>query len=143
MTRALTGTARDVVLLLGRLVLGLVLLAHGWQKVVTNGPGATIEGFSGMGIPVAPAAAVLTMLVEIVGGLMLVVGAFTAVAGVLAALVMVGAGLFVHADAFFAADGGWELVGVIAAGTLVLAAAGAGRFSVDHLVAARRTPVAV
>jgi putative oxidoreductase len=142
MTRALTGTARDVVLLLGRLVLGVVLLAHGWQKVVTNGPGATIEGFSGMGVPVAPVAAVFTMLVETVAGLMLIVGAFTAVAGVLVALVMVGAGLFVHAGAFFTADGGWELVGVIAAGALVLAGAGAGRFSVDHVLATRRTLVA-
>jgi putative oxidoreductase len=38
---------------------------------------------------------------------------------------------------------GWELVGVIAAVALVLAAVGAGRYSVDHALATRRTPAPV
>ncbi len=42
----------------------------------------------------------------------------------------------------FVGSGGWELVGVIAAAALLLAGAGAGRFSVDHALSARRrTPV--
>ncbi len=57
MIRTLPASVRDVALLLARLVLGVVLVAHGWQKVVTNGVGATAEGFAGMGIPLAPVAA--------------------------------------------------------------------------------------
>ncbi len=38
----------------------------------------------------------------------------------------------------FAADGGWELVGAIAALLLVLAAAGPGRWSVDRAILSRQ-----
>jgi hypothetical protein len=48
---------------------------------------------------------------------------------------MIGAAAFVRAShGLYAQDGGWELVGVIAACELALMAAGASRFSVDHLV---------
>jgi hypothetical protein len=54
-------------------------------------------------------------------------------------IVMVGAAVFVHIpNGVFAADGGWELVGAIAALLLVLAAAGPGRWSVDHSFRARQ-----
>jgi hypothetical protein len=41
-------------------------------------------------------------------------------------------------NGIFAADGGWELVGAIAALLLVLAAVGPGRWSVDHAVRTRQ-----
>ncbi len=65
-------------------------------------------------------------------------GALTPVVGVLWALNMAGAWWFVHRDAFFASDGGYELVLALAVLGLVLAATGAGRLSVDALVARRR-----
>jgi hypothetical protein len=47
--------------------------------------------------------------------------------------------VFVHIpNGVFAADGGWELVGAIAALLLVLAAVGPGRWSVDHAVRTRQ-----
>ncbi|MHA6793453.1 DoxX family protein [Pseudonocardia bannensis] len=138
MSRSLPGSARDVALLAARLVLGAVLIAHGWQKLATNGIAATTEAFAGVGVPLAPLAAIVATLVELVGGVLLVVGAATAVAGILVVLTMLGAALLVHAgNGIFAADGGWELVGVIAVTALVLAATGAGRFSVDHALASR------
>jgi putative oxidoreductase len=139
MFRALPASARDAVLLPARLVLGVVLVAHGWQKVVTNGIGATAEGFAGMGIPFAPVAAAYASLVELVGGLLLLAGAATALVGVLVALDMLGAAVLVHmGNGIFAGEGGWELVGVIGALALVFAAVGAGRFSVDQALGARR-----
>jgi putative oxidoreductase len=42
----------------------------------------------------------------------------------------------------FVADGGWELVGAIAALLLALAAAGSGRYGVDHVVRTRRNAAA-
>ncbi|MHA6625923.1 DoxX family protein [Pseudonocardia sichuanensis] len=144
MIRTLPPSARDAALLVARLVLGVVLVAHGWQKVVTNGLGATAEGFAGMGVPLAPVSAAFAGLVELVGGVLLVAGAATAVVGVLVVLDMIGAALLVHAaNGVFASDGGWELVGVIGALALVLAAVGAGRFSVDHALASRRRTAAV
>jgi putative oxidoreductase len=142
--RTLPPSVRDAALLVARLLLGVVLIAHGWQKVVTNGLGSTAEGFSRMGVPAAPVSAAYAGIVELVGGALLLVGAATAVVGVLVVLDMLGAALLVHiGNGVMAGDGGWELVGVIGALALVLAAVGAGRYSVDHAVAARRTPAEV
>ncbi len=70
-----------------------------------------------------------------VGGALLLLGALTRVVVALHILVMIGAAAFVHiSHGLFAQDGGWELVGVIAACELVLAGTGAGRFSIDYLV---------
>ena len=58
-------------------------------------------------------------------------------------VVMVGAAVFVHIpNGIFVASGGWELVGAIAAVLLALAAAGSGRYGVDHLVRARQARLA-
>jgi putative oxidoreductase len=142
--RTLPSSVRDAALLVARLLLGVVLIAHGSQKVFTWGIGGTAQAFEGMGVPLAPVSAVFSALVELVGGALLLVGAATAVVGVLVVLNMVGAALIVHApNGIMVSNGGWELVGVIAAAALVLAAVGAGRYSVDHAIAGRRTPARV
>ena len=125
----------DIALLVGRLMLGVVLFAHGWQKLVIKGIGGTYAWFQAMGIPLAIVATSFVTVVEFVGGALLLLGALTRVVVALHILVMIGAAAFVHiSHGLFAQDGGWELVGVIAACELVLAATGAGRFSIDHLV---------
>ena len=125
----------DVALLVGRLLLGVVLFAHGWQKLVIKGIGGTYAWFQAMGIPLAIVATSFVTVVEFVGGALLLLGALTRVVVALHILVMIGAAAFVHiSHGLFAQDGGWELVGVIAACELVLAGTGAGRFSIDHLV---------
>jgi putative oxidoreductase len=142
--RTLPPSARDGALLVARLLLGVVLVAHGWQKVVTNGLGATAEGFGRMGVPLAPVSAAYAGVVELVGGALLLFGAATAVVGVLVVLDMLGAALIVHVgNGVMVGDGGWELVGVIGAAALVLAAVGAGRYSVDHALATRGAPAKV
>jgi putative oxidoreductase len=136
--RTLPPSVRDAALLVARLLLGVVLIAHGWQKVVTNGLGATTEAFTQMGVPLAPVSAAFAGIVELVGGALILAGAATALVGVLVVLDMLGAALLVHiGNGVMASDGGWELVGVIGALALVLAAVGAGRFSVDHALAGR------
>lgn len=128
----------DLALVVARVVLGVILIARGWQKFVTNGLDATSQGFAGMGVPLPTFSAGLAGTVELIGGLALIVGAFTTIAGTAVALVMFGAFWFAHAGGgVFAAEGGWELVGALAVGALALAAAGAGRFSVDALLARR------
>jgi putative oxidoreductase len=139
MIRTLPAPVRDAALLIARLVVGVVLIAHGWQKVVTNGIGSTAEGFAEIGIPLPAASAAFVSVVELVGGALLVVGAATALVGVLVVLIMLGALVFVHiGKGVFVSQGGWELVGVIGAAALVLAAVGAGRYSVDYALGMRR-----
>lgn len=130
---------QDVVLLLVRLVTGVVLLAHGWQKVSTNGLDATGQGFDAMGVPAPDAAATFTAGVELAGGALLLLGLLTPVAGVLVALVLAGAFWFAHrGTTVFVGEGGWELVAALGALGLVLAAVGPGRLSVDAAMAGAR-----
>ncbi|MEN3267089.1 DoxX family protein [Pseudonocardia sp.] len=143
MISALPVPARDVALLIVRIVLGVILIAHGAQKFFSYGIGGTAAPFAQMGIPLPTVSAVVAAVIELVGGALLIVGLATAVAGLLVVLDMLGAALFVHAThGIFAADEGWELVGAIGAAALALAAVGPGRFSIDHAVGARR-PTAV
>lgn len=125
--------ARDLVLLIARAGLGVVFIAHGWQKFSTNGLDGTAAGFEKMGVPAPTLSAYYAAAVELIGGAALVLGVLTTVAGVLLALDMVGAFLFVHmSNGVFVATGGWELVVILGLFSLAVAAVGAGRFSVDN-----------
>ena len=142
--RAVTGGTpllADAGLLIGRLVLGVVFVAHGLQKF-DQGLGATGEGFDQMGIPAPSAAATFQAVLEVAGGALLLLGALTPVVGALLAVSMVVAAVLVHSDAFYVSDGGWEFVAVLAASSLLLALTGPGRYSVDALLAGRsqKTP---
>ncbi|WP_214370017.1 DoxX family protein [Pseudonocardia sp. H11422] len=142
MTRSLPELSRDVALLIARVVLGVVLIAHGWQKFALNGISETAVVFHNFGIPLAIVATSFTVVVELVGGAMLIFGALVPVAGAFIMVVMVGAIGFVHAPhGIFASNGGWELVAVIAAGVMALSATGPGRYSVEHLLRSRKPEV--
>ena len=139
MKRSLPAPAGDVALLITRVLLGVVMLAHGYQKLVVNGIGRTSAGFESMSIPVAIVSASFVTVVEVVGGVLLILGLLTTVVAGCMGFVMVGAAAFVHArHGVFVSEGGWELVGSIAGALLALAAAGPGRFSLVHLLRERR-----
>jgi putative oxidoreductase len=133
-------TVRDVLALGARFLLGVVLMAHGWQKL--GALGATSAGFARLGVPVPGLSAAFAACVETGGGFLLLAGLLTPVAAALVAFVMLGAGWFAgHWFAGVIGRGGWEMVRVITAGALLLAATGPGRFSLDHVLARRRERV--
>lgn len=139
MNRALPAPFRDIVLLVARILLGVVMFAHGYQKMVINGISRTTEGFETLSIPLAIMSASFVTVVEFAGSALLIVGALTPFVSVCNLVIMAGAAVFVHAkNGIFVADGGWELVGVIGAGFLMLAATGPGRYSLDHLINRRQ-----
>ncbi|MEV6816272.1 DoxX family protein [Micromonospora sp. NPDC051296] len=134
---------RDVGVLLARIGVGIVFFAHGWQKLVTNGVDGTAAFFGQVGVPLPTTSAWFATGVELLGGAALILGAAVPVAGVLLALQMIGAFVFVHAgNGLFVDQGGYELVLTLAAASLLLAAVGAGRFSLDHLLFGRRRSTA-
>ena len=140
--RSLPSPARDVALLVARLLLGTIMFAHGYQKLVIDGIGRTTDGFETMTIPVAIFSAAFVTVIEIVGSVLVVLGALIGVVAALYLVVMVGAAVFVHIpNGIFVANNGWELVGAIAALLLALAAAGPGRFGLDHAIRSRRARV--
>ena len=145
MKRPLPTPVGDVALLATRVLLGVIMLAHGYQKLVVDGIGRTTSGFESMSIPLAIVSASFVTVVELVGGTLLILGLLTTVVAGLMGVVMAGAAAFVHArHGVFVSAGGWELVGSIAAALLALAAAGPGRLSLAYVARARgrRAPTA-
>jgi putative oxidoreductase len=119
----------DLALLILRVVLGIIMIYHGWAKVTDLG--GTIEGMTGMGVPAPAVAAIFATVAEFVGGLLMLVGAFTDIAGLMFAIDMLGAITFVHAkNGFSVANGGIEWPLVLAAAALAIALAGPGRYAV-------------
>lgn len=122
----------NLALLIARVGLGVVLVAHGWQKFHDNGLAGTTAAFGKMGVPVPAASAYFATFVELVGGAALILGAFTGLVGLLAFLDMLGAFVLVHmSNGVFVNEGGYELVVAIGAGALLLSVFGAGAFSLD------------
>ena len=72
MLDSLPGAARDVVLLLARGLLGVVLVAHGWQKFMTWGIDGTTAAFTDLGVPLPSVSATFAAVVELVGGVLLI-----------------------------------------------------------------------
>ncbi len=80
----------DTGLLLGRLAVGVVFVAHGWQKLTDEGHAAVAQSFGHLGIPLPGLAAVYGTWVELLGGIALIAGILVPLAGVLIALDMAG-----------------------------------------------------
>ncbi|OUM42535.1 DoxX family protein [Arthrobacter sedimenti] len=130
-----------------RAALGVIFLAHGWQKIFEYTIPGTQAAFAQMGVPAAELVGPAIGFLELVGGTALIVGVLVRPVAALLALDMLGALFLVHAPAgIFADKGGYELVLVLAAGAAALALVGAGRFSIDALTFGRsqnRTPAAL
>src|SRR4029079_14685640 len=88
----------SLALLIARIGLGVVFVAHGWQKFDDMGLAGTQASFAKMGAPAPELSAYYSKFVELVGGAALLIGALTAVAGVLLVLDLLGAFLVVHID---------------------------------------------
>ncbi|MBP2474616.1 putative oxidoreductase [Crossiella equi] len=123
---------RDLTLLLGRVVVGIVFIYHGWQKLVINGVEAQAAGFAKLGIPLPTVSAWFTALTEVVGGVAFIVGIGLPLVGLLFAVVMGGAIYFVHLKNGFGGQGGYEYVLTLGAVGLALGFNG-GRYSLDSL----------
>lgn len=126
---------RNTGILLARIGLGVIFLAHGLQKVNSWGYSGTKAGFEGMGAPVPAVSAFLATWIEVLGGIALIVGVLTPIVGGLLFLNMIGALFITHiGNGIWVSDGGYELVLALGAGALLLAVVGAGKFSVDALL---------
>jgi putative oxidoreductase len=76
----------DIVLLIVRVILGVIFIAHGYPKLFVFGiPGFT-QFLSQLGVPLPGFFAVVVSLVEFVGGIVLILGIFSRWAGLLLAI---------------------------------------------------------
>ncbi len=134
-SRSATGTDFGVAVL--RIAVGLTFLAHGLLKGLGMGFAGTAGFFAQVGAPFPAVTSVLIIVLESVGGLLLVLGLLTRPVGVLLACDMLGAIVLARHDGFFAPKGG-ELEILLLSCALALALAGAGAWSLDALIARRR-----
>ncbi|SDT31166.1 DoxX family protein [Actinoplanes derwentensis] len=131
-----TTIPRDVALLIARVIVGIVFIAHGWQKFNEWGLDGTSAAFGQMGVPLPTVSAWFAAIIELAGGVALVAGLAVPLVSLLLAVNMIGAFLIVHiTNGVFVADGGFELVAVLAAAALLFTVLGAGRYSIDRLLA--------
>lgn len=131
---------RELALLAGRLTIGVVFIAHGWNKLFTNGMDATVRTFTEGGIPLPGFSAWFTALTELLGGLAFVLGVALPLAAIPVCVVTIGAIVFVHAqNGFFAQTGGFEYVLVLTGATLAFGFNG-GRYALDQLLGKSKQP---
>ena len=133
----------DAGLTLLRAVTGVIFAAHGAQKLFVYGFDGVAGGFAQMGVPFPGVMGPLVGFVELFGGLALIAGLLTRLAGVGLTAVMLGAMFLVHLPAGFFLPNGYEFVLMLAASAATLVITGAGQYSLDALLARRRLPVQV
>lgn len=123
--------SREYGLFILRLVVGIVFIAHGWQKL--SGGIEGVGGFFGMvGIPAAGFFSYVVTFVEFLGGIALILGVFTSIVSGLLAIDMIVALLVVHLpNGFSVENGGYEFVLTLLATAIALSLTGPGTLSID------------
>ena len=128
-------SVRDGVILLSRILLMLLFIIFGWEKL--TGFTGTVGYFSQTGVPVPALAAVIAVVMEFFVGLAIVVGLFTRPLALILALYTLGTGIIGHHY--------WTMSGMarmeaeinffknisIIGGLFLLYLTGAGRYSID------------
>src|SRR5262245_59854600 len=139
-----------------RLVIGYGFIAHGWAKL-SRGPAEFAKLLEQIGAPLPEVTAWVSTLMEILGGVAILAGAFVAVVSVPLIVTMLVAMFTVHLRYGFSAidtigltaDGpqfgppGYEVNLLYIAGLLALILGGAGPLSTDGLLTTRKRDPAV
>ncbi|GAB1815256.1 DoxX family protein [Mycobacterium sp. MUNTM1] len=129
-------TFHDVGLLILRLVLGVTLAAHGYNKFFGGGriPG-TARWFESIGMKPGKFHATVAATTEMAAGLGLAAGFLTPIpAAGFVSLMLVAAWTVHRANGFFIVKEGWEYNLVLALSAVGVATLGAGKYSLDYLV---------
>jgi putative oxidoreductase len=134
-----------------RLIVGLGFMQHGYAKLA-RGPDAFIAILHAMGLPFADLLGWATIAIEVVGGLLILLGAFVPLATLPMLAVLLVATVTVHLPNGFSSikllsydaagahfgQPGYETDLLYAAGLLALCFGGAGPLALDSYRASRR-----
>ncbi|MCE8017164.1 DoxX family protein [Halomonas sp. MCCC 1A17488] len=140
--QALFSSRSGVAALVLRVPVGLILAAHGAQKLFGWFGGYGLEGtgqwLASIGLAPGYLMALLAGGAEFFGGLALVLGLLTRPAALVSAFTMLVAIFAVHiGNGLFMANNGYEYALTLFVATLALAIQGGGRFALDSLLAQR------
>jgi putative oxidoreductase len=130
--------AADFAILLLRLLLGAVFLAHGWNHIFGGGKIAgTARWFGSLGMRPGIVHAWAASVTELGAGLLMLLGLLTPLAGAAAVGVMTVAFITAHRrNGFFIfrPGEGYEYVLTLAVVAIAVGGLGAGQWSVDHVL---------
>jgi putative oxidoreductase len=129
----------DLGLLVIRIMIGLLFVGHGAQKLFGMFGGHGIKGtggfFESIGIKPGVTLAIVAGLSELVGGLLFATGLFLPIAALLIAGTMVVAIIKVHGtNGLWVTENGYEYNVVIIATVIGVALIGAGSYSLDAVI---------
>ncbi|MBB1402503.1 DoxX family protein [Pseudoalteromonas sp. SG45-1] len=136
----LLSSKAGVAALILRVPVGLILAAHGAQKLFAWFGGYGLEGtgqwMASIGLEPGYWLAMMAGSAEFFGGIALAIGLLTRPAAVVAGFTMLIAIFSVHiSNGLFMANNGYEYALTLLVVTLVLAIQGAGSFSLDNVLA--------
>ena len=121
-----------------RIVVGLVFVIHGGQKLFVYGIEGVAGSFTQIGLPLPYVSALLATAAEFGGGLALLLGLYTRWAAVPIAATMLVAIFQVHLKNGFFAPGGFEYPLTLLAAAIALMSVGSGALSIDSLRARKQ-----
>jgi putative oxidoreductase len=126
-------------LLLLRVIVGIVFVMHGGQKLFIYGLPGVAAMLGSVGVPFPDVNAVLLTALELGGGLALIAGVATRVTAALVAFAMGVAVVTTHLAHGFFAPLGVEFPLTLLVTNLAFVLTGAGRYSVDALFGGSRS----
>jgi len=139
----ITNTTSGIASTILRIPVGIILMAHGAQKLFGSFGGYGLEGtgqwMASIGLEPGYLMALLAGSAEFFGGLALVIGLLVRPASVVIAFTMLMAIFTVHiSKGLFMSNGGYEyaLALFVVAASLVFS--GAGSYSMDKIIAAKK-----
>ena len=121
-----------------RVVVGLVFLMHGGQKLFVFGLGGTADIMGKLGLPLPWLAAGIVIATELLGGLAILSGLYARWAGAALAFEMVVAILVARVRGGFFAPYGFEFELTLLGACLTFAALGSGGVSLERMLRAPR-----
>ena len=132
----------EFALLVVRVIVGIIIAAHGWQKLAVLGPanfGQDLLAQSGVPLPIFMGYVVT--FTEVIGGILLIVGLLSRLVALVLTINLGIATLLVnvHVGLLSSTEGvGAELPLALIAGVLAILLAGSGRLSLDYLLGVER-----
>jgi putative oxidoreductase len=126
----------NIGLLIIRVVIGVIFMGHGAQKLFGWFGGYGIKGtggwFESIGIKPGAAMALLAGLTELIGGILFTLGLLTPLAGIMIAGTMVMAIAKVHApNGLWSTENGYEYNLTVIAVVIGVALIGPGQYALD------------
>ncbi|RBP80049.1 DoxX family protein [Marinomonas rhizomae] len=142
LVKNITNTTSGIASTILRIPIGLILMAHGAQKLFGAFGGYGLEGtgqwMASIGLEPGYLMALLAGSAEFFGGLALVIGLLVRPASAVIAFAMLMAIFSVHiSNGLFMANNGYEYALTLLVVAVSLVFSGAGSFSVDKAIAAK------